>query len=120
MNKRSAVLALAMAFSLLPWGTASAGQPGMTDAVFNKRFLSIVKPMMAYEQLAKDIGTPGKMTQEEKSSSGPIATYHWDGGRKSSLDVKTIGGSVIGAVVVTPRQHRLTMDRNGRITEDGE
>ena len=115
MNRRIPFLAFLMMFSLLSSAALSAGQPGTTETVFNKRFLYKTKPMMPYEQLVKDIGTPGRKTGEEKGSSQPIVSYCWDGGRKSSLEVKTTGGNVIGATMVSPRGRRLVMDKNGKI-----
>jgi hypothetical protein len=119
VNRKIAFLAFLLMFSLLSSAAISAGQPGTTEMVFNKRFFYRIKPMMPYEQLVKDIGTPGRKTGEEKSSSQPIVSYRWDGGRKSSLEVKTIGGNVIGATMVSPRQHKLIMDRNGKIADAG-
>ncbi len=120
MNRKIALLAFAMMFSLLSSAAISAGQPGTTETVFNKRFLSKIKLMMPYEKLVKDIGTQGRKTGEEKSSSQPIVSYRWDGGRKSSLEVKTRGGNVIGATMVSPRQHRFIMDRNGKMADAGK
>ena len=119
MNRKMAILGLSMVLSLLLSTSISAGQSGTTDIVFNKRFLYRIKPMMAYEQLARDIGTPGRKTGEEKSSSPPIVSFRWDGGRKSSLEIRTVGGKVVEATVVSPRQHKLFMDRNGKISEPG-
>ena len=115
MNGKIAFPAFLMMFSLLSSAALSAGQPGTTETVFNKRFLYRIKPMMPYEQLVGVIGTPGRKTAEEKGSSLPIVSFRWDGGRKSSLEVKTTGGNVIGATIVSPRQRRLVMDRNGKI-----
>ena len=83
MNRKIALLALLMMFSVLCSAAISAGEPGTTETVFNKRFFYRIKRMMPYEQPVKDIGTPGRKTGEEKGSSQPIVSYRWDGGRKS-------------------------------------
>lgn len=119
MNRKMAILAFLVVLSLLLSTSILAGQPGTTDIVFNKRFLYRIKPMMAYERLAGDIGTPGRKMGEEKSSSPPIVSFRWDGGRKSALEIRTMGGKVIEATVVSPRQRKLFMDRNGKISEPG-
>ena len=92
-------------------------QPGKTDTVFNKRFIQKIKPMMSYEQLVKIIGTAGIKTGENKSTSTPVASYHWNGGRESALDVKTKAGKVVEATVLSPNKRKLSMDKTGKMVD---
>lgn len=88
-------------FCLLSTQTASGGEAGKTATVFNKRFMAGIKPMMQYQELVKSIGTPGAVVGTGQVSGG-VASYHWDGGKKSALDAKVRGGRVIEATMLAP------------------
>jgi hypothetical protein len=103
--------ALLLTTSSLP----AAPQPGKAETTFNKKFILRIKPMMPHDQLVKMIGVAGRITGESRSSKVPVVSYHWDGDRKTTLNVKSAAGKVIEAVVVSPRQKRITLDSNGKI-----
>lgn len=94
-----------------------AGQPGVTDTVFNRRFIRKVQPMMPLDQLVKLAGTAGEKAGEDRRSSPPAIRYHWKGGRKSALDIKVAAGKVIELTVTAPKQQKLSLGRNGDVVE---
>ena len=115
---RKMTLFAVMAMLIFVASQVTAGvQPGRTDTVFNKRFIQKIKPMMSYEQLVKIIGTSGIKTGENKSTSTPVASYHWNGGRESALDVKTKAGKVVEATMFSPNKHKYSIDKNGKIMD---
>jgi hypothetical protein len=95
----------------------SAGQPGTTDTVFNKRFIHTLKPMMPYDQLVRMLGTAGTKVGEDKKSSPPKTMYHWNGKRKSALDIKVAAGKVVEAIVTAPKKQRFALGKNGELVE---
>ena len=119
MLKKITILALLMMSCCISTPAMSAGQPGTTGTVFNKRFIRKMKPMMPYDQVVKMTGTEGKKVGEDKRSSPSKALYHWDGKRRSALDIKVAAGKVIEVTVVTPRQQQLSLGKNGELVEAG-
>ncbi len=98
----------------------SAKQPGTTDTVFNRRFIHRLKPMMPYDQLARMIGAQGRKVAEDKRSSPPKIVYHWDGGRKSALDIRVAAGKVVEATVTSPKRQRYSLGKNGELIDLGD
>ena len=115
MFKRLATLAMILMLSSLSSMAISAGQPGTTETVFNKKFIYRLKPMMAYEQLTKIIGVEGKKVGEEKGSSSSKMMYHWDGERKSALDVKVVSGKMVDVTVTTPKKKKYSLGKKGEL-----
>jgi hypothetical protein len=112
MFTKKTVRALLIIFFCLSASVLFAGQAGTTDTVFNRKLLEKIKPMMTYEQLVKIIGTEGKKVGGDTHSSPPKGMYHWDGGRKSALDIKVDAGKVIDATVISPKNKKFTLGKN--------
>jgi len=91
----------------------SAGQPGTADTVFNRRFMEKLKPMMPFDQLVKMVGTEGTKSQEDKRSSPSTVSYHWNGKRKSTLDIVVAAGKVIDATVISPKNKKFSIGKTG-------
>ena len=115
IEKRTAALVLAL-LSCLASQAIAAGQPGTTDTVFNKKFIAKVKPMMPYDQLVKIVGSQGKKVGEDKSSA-TTGTYHWDGGRKTVLDVKVVSGKVAEVTMRSPNNHKYALGKTGQLVD---
>ena len=116
IKKMTLFAVMAMLIFVASQVTAGA-QPGKTDTVFNRRFIQKIKPMMSYEQLAKIIGTAGIKAGENKRTSPPVVSYHWDGDRGSALDVKTTAGKVVEAIMLSPKKRKYYLGKNGKIVE---
>ncbi len=119
MRNTTTILALLVMFSGMATAVFSAGQPGTTDTVFNRKFMYKLKPMMPYDQLVKIVGTEGAKVGEDKKSSPPKTMYHWNGDRKSTLDITIAAGKVVEAVVTAPKKHRFSLGKNGELVELG-
>ena len=91
----------------------SAGQPGTADIVFNRRFMEKLKPMMPLAQLVKMVGTEGTKSGEDNRSLPLTASYHWNGDRKSMLDIKVADGKVVDATVTSPKNKKLSFGKTG-------
>ena len=98
-------------FLCLSTSALIAGQAGTTDTVFNRKLFEKIKPLMPYEQLVKIIGTEGSKTGGDKRSTVPTGLYHWDGGRKSTLDIKVDAGKVVDATVISPKQKKFSLGK---------
>lgn len=117
--KRWTATILVLMLSCFASPALSTGLPGTTETVFNKRFLYEVKPMMAYEQLVKLAGSPGKKIAVSASPSTTVF-YHWNGGRKSALDAKVVAGKVVELTVTTPKKKKMLLGKNGEVVVSGE
>jgi hypothetical protein len=93
--------------------TISAGQPGTADTVFNRRFMEKLKPMMPLAQLVKMVGTEGTKSGEDKRSVPPTTSYHWNGERKSLLDIKVANDKVVAATVTSPKNKKFSFEKKG-------
>jgi hypothetical protein len=113
MIKKTAVFALLAIISCLTSEAIYAGQPGTADAVFNRRFIQKIKPMMPYDQLVKIIGSEGAKAGEDRRSSPPAVIYHWNGDRKSALDIKVAAGKVVDATVTSPKNKKISLEKTG-------
>ncbi len=120
MRKTMTILALLVMFSGMATAAFSAGQPGTTDTVFNRRFIHKLKPMMPYDQLVKMLGTEGVKVGEDRKSTPPKTMYRWNGDRKSTLDVTIAAGKIVEAVVTAPKKHRFSLGKNGELVELGD
>jgi len=110
--KKITALALLMVFACVSSQALFAGQAGTADLAFNRRFIQKLKPMMPYEQLVKIIGSEGSKSGEDKQSKTPKVHYHWDGARKSALDVKVDAGKVVDATVTSPKSKKFPLGKN--------
>ena len=119
MIRKMKALTLLAIFSCVATPVLSAGQPGITDTVFNKKFIYKLKPMMPLDQLAKIIGTEGQKVGEEKRSSPSTIRYHWSGGRESALDIKVAAGKVVDVTVTAPKKQKFSLGKNGELVELG-
>jgi hypothetical protein len=120
MIKGITVLALSIIFSCVSSGEISAAQPGTTDTVFNRRFIQKLKPLMPYDQLVKIVGSEGTKVGDDKRSSPPTTSYHWNGERKSALDIKVAEGKVMDITVTAPKKQRFSLGKNGELVELGK
>lgn len=120
MRKLMVTLAMLLIVSSLSSPALSAGQPGTTDTVFNRKFLHKMQPTMPLERLEKLVGAPGKKVGEDKRAKASTALYHWDGGRQSTLDVKVAAGKVVDLTVKAPKQQKFTLGKKGEVVELGE
>jgi len=111
MIKNVTVLALWMILSCVLSAAVSAGQPGTADKVFNRRFIEKVKPMMPYDHLVKIVGSEGMKVGEDNRFSPPAVSYHWNGERKSALDVKVAAGKVVDATVTSPKNKKISLGK---------
>lgn len=113
MLMKTAIFAILVMFTCVSSEAISAGQPGTTDAVFNRRFMEKLKPMMPYDQLVKIIGTEGTKAGEGKRSATPVVIYHWNGARKTALDATVASGKVVDATVTSPKNKKFYLGKNG-------
>lgn len=97
--------------------TGSAEQSGITETVFNRRFIPTLKPQMTYEQIAKMAGAPGAKTGEDKKVTPPVVQYRWKGGRDSVLTVRFRGNKMMDATVLAPNGHTYQIRNNGEVVE---
>jgi hypothetical protein len=78
----------------------AAGQPGVTETVFNRRFIPTLKPQMTYEQIMKMAGgVPGTKIGEDKKAAPPVIQYRWKGGRDSVLTARFRNNRMMDATV---------------------
>ncbi|MEI6205726.1 MAG: hypothetical protein WCP20_02975 [Desulfuromonadales bacterium] len=112
MIKKIVGCTLLMVFICVSSQELFAGQAGTTDTVFNRRFIQKIKPMMPYDQLVKIIGAEGLKTGEDKLSPTTKVLYHWDGARKSTLDIKVDSGKIIDATVISPKSKKFYLGKN--------
>ena len=117
MLKKMMMLVLLVVFSCLAIPAMSAGLPGTTDTVFNRRFIYKLKPMMPYDQMVKVIGIQGKKVGEDRRSPAPKTIYHWNGARRSTLDIKVAAGRVVEVTVTSPKRQRYSLGKNGELVE---
>ena len=96
----------------------AAEQPGMTETVFNRRFIPTLKPQMTLEQIVKMAGAPGVKVNENKSASPPIVKYSWKGGRNSVLLVRFSNNKMLDATVLAPNGHTYAIRGSGEVVED--
>jgi hypothetical protein len=67
--------------------------------------------MMPFDQLVKMVGTEGVKVGEDKHSSPPSVSYHWNGERKSALDVKVAAGKIVDATVTSPKNKKFFLGK---------
>lgn len=120
MFKKMTMCAMFLLLSCVSTLAISAGQPGTTDTVFNRRFVYKLKPLMPYDQLVKIVGTQGRKVGEDKRTSTPKMIYHWNGGRKSALDIKVAAGKVVDVAVISPRKQKYSLGKNGELVDLGD
>ena len=113
MIRKIVILGLLAIFSCAASGAFSSSQPGVADTVFNRRFMEKLKPMMPFDQLVKMVGTEGTKSGEDKRSSPPTVNYHWNGERKSMLDIKVAAGKVVDATVTSPKNKKFSFGKTG-------
>jgi hypothetical protein len=113
MLRRITALIFLVIFSCTASEPLSAGQTGTADTVFNRRFMEKLKPMMPFDQLIKMVGVEGAKTGEDKRSTPPTVSYHWNGERKSTLDVKVTAGKVVDATVISPKNKKFSFGKTG-------
>jgi hypothetical protein len=113
MIRKITVLVLLLIFSCATSEALSAGQPGTADIVFNRRFMEKIKPMMPLAQLVKMVGTEGTKSGEDKRSVPPTTSYHWNGERKSLLDIKVANDKVVAATITSPKNKKFSFEKKG-------
>jgi len=92
----------------------SASLPGTTETVFNRRFVNKLKPMMPYNQLARMIGQGQKVGEDRQRAT---AMYHWNGGRRSALDIAVAAGRVVNVTVTSPKKQKYGLGKKGELVE---
>lgn len=95
----------------------AAGQPGVTETIFNRRFIPTVKPQMTYDQIEKMAGASGAKVSEDKKAAPPMIQYRWKGGRNSVLTVRFRGNKMIDATVLVPNGRAYEIRSNGEVVE---
>ena len=95
----------------------AAGQPGTSDTVFNRRFAHKLKPAIPYEQLVRMVGVEGMKVREDRRASPSRTAYHWNGKRRSALDVTVAAGRVVEATVTGPKKQRFSLGKRGEVME---
>jgi hypothetical protein len=94
-----------------------AGQPGVTETRFNRRFIPSIKPNMTYEQLVKLVGTHGVKIAEDRKVSPSTVQYRWNGGKNSVLTVRMGSNRLIDATVLAPNRHTYLIKKTGEVVE---
>jgi len=97
--------------------SAAGGQPGVTETVFNRRFIPTMRPLMTYEQIVKLAGVPGLKTGEDRKEAPPVVQYRWMGGRDSVLTAKFRNNKMIEATVLAPNKHTYLVKSNGEVVD---
>jgi hypothetical protein len=96
----------------------AAGQPGVTETVFNRRFIPTLKPQMTYEQIMKMAGgVPGTKIGEDKKAAPPVIQYRWKGGRDSVLTARFRNNRMMNATVLAPNGNTYEIRNNGEVVE---
>jgi hypothetical protein len=96
----------------------AGNMPGVTETVFNRRFIPTLKLSLSYEQIVKMAGgVPGEKISETKDASVKIVNYRWKGGRNSVLTVKLRDNKMIEATVLAPNGRTYKVQSNGQVTE---
>ena len=96
---------------------ASGGQPGVTETIFNRRFIPTIKPAMTYEQVVKLAGVTGAKIGEDTKGTPPTVQYRWQGGRDSVLTVKFSNNKAIEATVLAPNKHTYLIRASGEVVD---
>jgi hypothetical protein len=95
----------------------STNLPGVTETVFNRRFIPTLKPQLSYEQIVKMAGGPGEKLGESKEGASRIVNYRWKGGRDSVLTVKLRDNKMVEATVLAPNGHTYKIQSNGEVAD---
>ena len=95
----------------------AGGQPGVSETVFNRRFIPTIKPTMTYEQIVNMAGAPGLKVGENNRTSPATVQYRWKGGRDSILTVNFINGKMIDATVLAPNGHTYAIRKSGEVVD---
>jgi hypothetical protein len=107
---------LLTAGSFLP--VIAGNAPGVTETIFNRRFIPTIKPSLSYEQLTQLAGgIQGEKINESKDGAAKILNYRWHGGKKSILTVKLRDNKLIEATVLAPNGHTYKIQMNGQVLE---
>jgi hypothetical protein len=115
-NKRKKIASYALlAFVFVP--LLYGGEPGVTETIFNRRFIPTIKPMMTYEQIVKIAGAPGLKLEGKSQSSPGTVQYRWQGGRDSVLTVTFTSNKMADATVLAPNKHTYRIQKNGEVVD---
>ncbi len=119
MVKRMLVISVSML--MLSSSLAMAGQQaGVTDTVFNKRFIPNVRPTMTYDQIVRLTGVQGTRVGIVKTGSTAVTSYRWNGGKGSVLNARIAGGRLLDATVKAPNGHTYAVRQNGTVSDLGD
>ena len=92
----------------------------ITIGYYSRSGVLTLKPMMPYDQLLKIIGTQGMKVGEDRHSTPPVISYHWNGGRKSALDIKVAAGKIVDVIVISPKKQKYSLGKNGDLVDLGD
>jgi len=114
--KKTGILLICTALAMLvSIQSAWAATPGSAEIRFNRKFVPSIKPSMTYEQVVKLVGVEGVKVAEDRSSSPPVVSYGWNGGKKSSLTVRMKGNRLIGATINAPNRKTYVIKNSGEV-----
>ncbi len=119
MAKRMFVISVMMLMFLSSLAMA-ARQAGVTDTVFNKRFIPNVRPMMTYDQVVRLTGAAGARVGMSKTGSAAVTSYRWNGGKGSVLTARICGSRLLDATIKAPNGHTYAVNRNGTVSDLGD
>jgi len=96
---------------------SQGGEPGVTETIFNRRFIPTIKPMMTYDQIVRIVGVPGIKVGEDPKASPPTVQYRWKGGRDSVLTIRLGKNKLIDATVLAPNKHTYLIRNTGEVAD---
>lgn len=97
----------------------TSGQDGITETVFNRRFIPTLKPGISYAQVVKLAGGAGARIGEAAKAPADFLEYRWKGGRNSALSAKFRNSKLIEALVRAPNGHTYKIQNDGRVVDAG-
>ena len=92
-------------------------QAGVTETVFNRRFIPTIRPGMTYEQVMNLAGGPGLKTGENKKTTPATIQYRRKGGRGSILTANFAENKITDAAVLAPNKHTYLIKRSGEVVD---
>ncbi len=95
----------------------AGGQAGVTETIFNRRFLPTIKPGMTYEQVVKLAGAQGLQVGENRKAAPPSVQYRWKGGKDSVLTVNFAGNKMTDATILAPNKHTYLIKSNREVID---
>ena len=108
---------LLLACFLAQISCAGGGREGSSKAIFNRRFILTIKPMMTYDEIVKIAGSKGAKIGENREAFPPAVEYRWNGERDSVLTVRFSDKKMVEATVLAPNGHTYLIKKSGEIVD---